>query len=654
MKTCDPKRRYRTVCLFSLVWIALLRASPGFALGFYIDPPGYPSAWPAALASQAYTAQGVPQFDRNGQADGSKGATPQSAADFSSGPANNQPSFFYYGNGGVLYFRLRVNGPPLALTGSGQPFTSITWNLLLDTDGDGYKEFVVMLDGTDSGAQPDDIVIIYDNAPSQRFVIGQKGIWRQDAAGPSDGVNGAVGTSSAWDVDADPYVWDFRRSRVVQIDRSKAPGNQNSEYLIDIQVPLSALDASAVGGPALAITTPFSMSATTSNSNTDPTQKDLLYAGDFALADAPVPAGDLTSGTGNILQAPLIPSLAATACPSPIWLTATVLDATTVDPVTRKVKDTLAGVSFDYYADNNGDGRVNDGGNWATIGPAGRTATLGQWQANWNIGLLANGQYLVRATATDIQGNTTTSSGQPLLGIYGVTATVSNTCSQVVSFDRSAKTAVDVNGNELVSGDILAYTINVRNSGGINALSTVVRDTLPVGTSYVPGSAAPAPAATGPALVWNIGTIAPGQTAVLTFQVTAGDPVPGRTEVRNTAWIASGTVLKSVSASIPIALRPRISLVKSVSGSKAAPGDTLVYTVTYANIGNAAATGVVVRDGPPAATSYIPNTVMVHGVRKTDAGDDDGVTVVDSDITVTIGAVPIGGTGEIRYSVRVR
>ncbi|MEW6156819.1 MAG: hypothetical protein AB1813_05265, partial [Verrucomicrobiota bacterium] len=120
----------------AILWLGLVAAC-GHAVRAaqnYTDPAGYPAAWPAQLNTQAYTAQGQVQSDVSGsissQQDPSHNATPQSSVDFSSGPLNAASSFNYYANGSVLFFRIRLAGPPQALTGNGQPFDSATWNFL--------------------------------------------------------------------------------------------------------------------------------------------------------------------------------------------------------------------------------------------------------------------------------------------------------------------------------------------------------------------------------------------------------------------------------------------------------------------------------------------------------------------------------------------
>lgn len=650
----------RPVFLVSMAVFILGAALSAFGLASYTDPPGYPESWPSSLTTQAYTSQGQTQSDLSGNSDSSSGANPSGAVDFSSGTSGTDPSFYYYGNGSTLFFRLRVGSTPLALTGNSQPFSSGTWNILFDTDGDGYKEFVVMIEGVNVGQQPDDIVVIYDNNPSQKFIIGQAGIWRQDSAGSNDGADGAAGASTMWDLNPDPYIWDFGRSRVVQIDTSLSPGHNNSEYFLDFQVPISALDASLIGGPALAASSFFTLAATSSNSNSDPTQKDIIYSGDFALGDVPIPSGDISNGNGQVLMSPLIRSITATPCPSPITLNANVLDAITVDPVTKQAKDTLASVTFEYFFDANQNGLPDDEGNsWITIGSASRTTTLGIWQYSWDAGVLINGHYIIRAIAVDNQANTTVSTSQPYFSPTSVTAVFMNQCSRIALFDTSTKLAADLNGGQAVPGDTLSYTITLKNTGQLDAFNVALRDTIPAYTTYITDSASPSPVLTSPALVWNVGTIAPGATVTYTFRVLITGPIPNGTEILNSGWItydsgqATG-LTRMVTASVTVSSGPQMSFTKSVSKSAAVPGETLIYTVDYANIGTDTAMEVWISDVSPPDTEYIANSVILNGVVKTDVSDGDEVTVTSGSVIIHIGAVPAGASGQVQFQVIIK
>jgi hypothetical protein len=62
---------------------------------------------------------------------------------------------------------------------------------------------------------------------------------------------------------------------------------------------------------------------------------------------------------------------------------------------------------------------------------------------------------------------------------------------------------------------------------------------------------------------------------------------------------------------------------------------------------------MVITESAPPSTVYVPNSIIVNGVTKTDAADSDNVTVSGNSITVTIGTVPVNGSGTVRFLVRV-
>lgn len=57
-------------------------------------------------------------------------------------------------------------------------------------------------------------------------------------------------------------------------------------------------------------------------------------------------------------------------------------------------------------------------------------------------------------------------------------------------FTTSEKTVKDVNGGGLLPGDVLEYTIVVKNTGNDASVGTVLTDPLPAGVTFVPGSIA--------------------------------------------------------------------------------------------------------------------------------------------------------------------
>lgn len=143
-----------------------------------------------------------------------------------------------------LFFRLRVDGNPLQ--GGGAPLGNGKWNFLVDIDGDGFKEYWVLLDGN-----ADEIRIIYEDADNQALTGGE------------------VTTATL----------DTTFFRVVQIPGSPGSPGMNTEYYIDVQVPTSCFTTAAdgcTGTQQITCDTPLGLLFSTSDSNVNPLQKDFI------------------------------------------------------------------------------------------------------------------------------------------------------------------------------------------------------------------------------------------------------------------------------------------------------------------------------------------------------------------------------------------
>jgi clumping factor A len=77
-----------------------------------------------------------------------------------------------------------------------------------------------------------------------------------------------------------------------------------------------------------------------------------------------------------------------------------------------------------------------------------------------------------------------------------------------------------------------------------------------------------------------------------------------------------------------------------VNGGLLLPGDTLEYTITVTNEGNDSAVKTILTDALPPQVTFVPGSITVDGVAKTDmAGDDQAEIVAASDsIVVRLGA----------------
>ncbi|HMU09803.1 MAG TPA: T9SS type A sorting domain-containing protein [Ferruginibacter sp.] len=71
---------------------------------------------------------------------------------------------------------------------------------------------------------------------------------------------------------------------------------------------------------------------------------------------------------------------------------------------------------------------------------------------------------------------------------------------------------------------------------------------------------------------------------------------------------------------------PTFSFDKSASdlnGGSLVPGDSMRYQINYANSGNDSSTNTIITDNLPSGTTYMPGTIKIGGVAKTDAPGDD-------------------------------
>nr|WP_223285309.1 DUF11 domain-containing protein [Paenibacillus sp. PL91] len=203
-------------------------------------------------------------------------------------------------------------------------------------------------------------------------------------------------------------------------------------------------------------------------------------------------------------------------------------------------------------------------------------------------------------------------SGRSLSGSASSNTVVISVSAPNVSVAKStASTAAAI-------GDIVAYSISIVNSGIAAVNNVIFTDPLPVGSVLVAGSVqvdgATRPAA-NPATGVAIGTIAQGQTVIVSFNVTVTalpDPaqLSNRSSVSFTSGVFSGTTFSNT-VIVPV-YQPILTGVKSGSTSIATVGDTLVYTIAVQNRGNYPG-NVTLTDTIPAGTSLVQNSVIVNG-----------------------------------------
>ncbi|MDH3626720.1 MAG: hypothetical protein OEV00_00025 [Acidobacteriota bacterium] len=250
------------------------------------------------------------------------------------------------------------------------------------------------------------------------------------------------------------------------------------------------------------------------------------------------------------------------------------------------------------------------------------------------------------------------------------------------------KISADLTGDPavLLAGETLRYTITVRNVGDAEAVDAVLRDAVPVNTSYVPGSTtlngAPVADIGGLSPLVNgmpINTPAdptpgtmpadPAAVATITFDVIVDPGVLDGTIISNQGFVSAvqGGVVDQPSddPTTPIADDPTQDVVgnlpliyaeKSVQlfgdlGTPGIvdPGDVLRYTIVVQNSAAIDATGIVLTDNVPADTSYVADTTLLDG---TPYGQPDG-GVFPLIAGVSIGTLAANSAATVQFDLRV-
>ena len=184
-------------------------------------------------------------------------------------------------------------------------------------------------------------------------------------------------------------------------------------------------------------------------------------------------------------------------------------------------------------------------------------------------------------------------------------------------------------------GDTIQFKIKIYNLGTQTQTNVVVKDTLPSGVTFL--SAVPAQNSGPNPLVWNVGTLKPGQSfsSVVSVKVTGTGPLDNILNV--TSDQGSQTVEETVESGTSVYLVPT----KSASPTTVAPGATVTYNILVRNLG-AGTTGspVTLQEFlPPGFTYQSLVSVYVNGALVT------GTTVNNANPNQPVFTVPVAIQG---------
>ncbi|MDY7042063.1 MAG: CARDB domain-containing protein, partial [Chloroflexota bacterium] len=187
------------------------------------------------------------------------------------------------------------------------------------------------------------------------------------------------------------------------------------------------------------------------------------------------------------------------------------------------------------------------------------------------------------------------------------------------------------------AGRRITYTLHYTNVGDGTATGVVLSDNLPQYTSFIAASDG-GNHASG-VVSWTLGTLIKNQSGNRTLVVQVTSPLTNGTSLLDTAYIDSiETGISGDSLVTFVRSRPELHIVKQAGLDVVEAGATLTYTISYANTGNANATGVVITDTYDAHVNFV----------SADPIPDDGDNVWELDLLAGE-----GGSGTIVVTVTV-
>src|SRR4051794_10180782 len=222
----------------------------------------------------------------------------------------------------------------------------------------------------------------------------------------------------------------------------------------------------------------------------------------------------------------------------------------------------------------------------------------------------------------------------------GVLTFVTDLYDPVIKVDKQVK---DLNGGDVVPGDILEYTLTAVNSGQDAALNVIMTDPIPAGSSYVLNSLRISNTvktdvandyqaeylSTGPPrTVFRLGSgatatvggrlAAAGSSASASFQVRVDSNTPHGTQITNQAQITfrgetrkEDLIQNSLPAQVIVIARADLAITKTDGQTTATPGRPIVYTVKVTNNGPQPVTGARLSDTVPGSITGVKWTCSV-------------------------------------------
>ena len=161
-------------------------------------------------------------------------------------------------------------------------------------------------------------------------------------------------------------------------------------------------------------------------------------------------------------------------------------------------------------------------------------------------------------------------------------------------------------------GEVIQYVLTVENTGTTPLNEVIVTDPIPAHVAF-PANLNPSGDIRAEAVVWNLGTLNPGQQVILTWEGQV-DPFinPDLSQIINKATVSAngGDIVDQAQAQTN--LRPQQLQLQKSAPYHIWPGQQVVYTVTVINPGSSTLYDLTVRDPVPLA-GLVPERISNNG-----------------------------------------
>ncbi len=211
---------------------------------------------------------------------------------------------------------------------------------------------------------------------------------------------------------------------------------------------------------------------------------------------------------------------------------------------------------------------------------------------------------------------------------------------QIDSLGASLTVTKSASADAVFVGQSVEYTIQVTNTGQLDATNVSLADPIPTGLSLLSGSIEVDGVLQPDTFPVSLGTITPSQTKTVTYSLRA-ITLPLTNPAVNTATVSfefepfpnfTVNLDQTSNPESVFILEEAVNNVKIVDKAVALSGEILTYTSFITNNGNLNAIDFVFTDSIPVGTTFVADSVSVDGVNMPGENPENGINIGDLNI----------------------